>query len=123
MFSRSTWQTTDRPAGRSSILKMTSACFCLRMNGFGVLARAPRKSVVSASDQFFNQPFPSQWVRQTPVEEVSPFMTYADEFTIRLVRVIADFFGGDLSVTGAGLEALEFHPSGKEKSNEDKLLL
>jgi hypothetical protein len=95
----------------------------LRMNCFGVLARAPRKSVVSASDQFFNQPFPSQWVRQTPVEEVSPFMTYADEFTIRLVRVIADFYGGDLSVTGAGLEALEFHPSGKEKSNEDKLLL
>jgi hypothetical protein len=95
----------------------------LRMNCFGVLARAPRKSVVSASDQFFNEPFPSQWARPTAADEANPFMTYADEFTIRLVRVIADFYEGDPSVCGAGLEALEFHPSGKEKNNEDKLLL
>lgn len=95
----------------------------LRMNCFGVLGRAPRKSVVSASDQFFNQPFPSQWIRSTPVEEASPFMSYADEFTIRLVRVIAEFYDTDPSVCRAGLEALEFHPSGKEKNNEDKLLL
>jgi hypothetical protein len=39
------------------------------------------------------------------------------------VKVIADFYDGDSSVSGAGLEALEFHPAGKEKSNEDKLLL
>ena len=95
----------------------------LRMNCFGVLERAPRKSVVSASAHFFNQPFPSQWVRPKATEEANPFMTYADEFTIRLVSVIADFYDGDRSVCAAGLEALEFHPSGKEKSNEDKLLL
>ena len=95
----------------------------LRMNCFGVLARAPRKSVVSASDQFFNQPFPSQWVRPAGAEEGSPFMTYADEFTIRLVRVIADFYDADPSVCAGGLEALEFHPAGREKNNEDKLLL
>jgi hypothetical protein len=95
----------------------------LRMNCFGVLARAPRKSLVSASDQFFNQPFPSPWVRPTAMEEADPFMTYADEFTIRLVKVVADFYDRDPSVCGAGLEALEFHPSGKEKNNEDKLLL
>jgi hypothetical protein len=95
----------------------------LRMNCFGVLARAPRKSVASASDQFFNQPFPSRWVRPTTCEEASPFMTYADEFTIRLVKVVADFYNRDSPVCGAGLEALEFHPSGKEKNNEDKLLI
>jgi hypothetical protein len=95
----------------------------LRMNCFGVLARAPRKSLVSASDEFFNQPFPSQWVRPAAGEEPDPFMTYADDFTTRLVKVIADFYGRDPSVCGAGLEALEFHPSGKEKNNEDKLLL
>ncbi len=50
-------------------------------------------------------------------------MTYADEFTIRLVKVIADFYDHDSSACGAGLEALEFHPAGKEKNNEDKLLL
>ncbi len=95
----------------------------LRMNCFGVLERAPRKSLVSAADQFFNQPFPSQWVRVAVTEEANPFMTYADEFTIRLVSVIADFYDGDPTICAAGLEALEFHPSGKEKSNEDKLLL
>jgi hypothetical protein len=95
----------------------------LRMNCFGVLERAPRKSLVSAADRFFNQPFPSHWVRPTTKEETSPFMTHADEFTIRLVSVIADFYDGDPSICAAGLEALEFHPSGKEKSNEDKLLL
>jgi len=95
----------------------------LRMNCFGVLARAPRKSVVSASDQFFNQPFPSQWARPAAVDEANPFMTYADEFTVRLVKVIADFYDVESSACGAGLEALEFHPSGKEKNNEDKLAL
>jgi hypothetical protein len=93
------------------------------MNCFGVLERAPRKSLVSATDHFFNRPFPSQWVRPATTEETNPFMTYADEFTIRLVSVIADFYDGNPSICAAGLEALEFHPSGREKSNEDKLLL
>jgi hypothetical protein len=79
--------------------------------------------LVSAADHFFNQPFHSQWVRPAATEEGNPFMTYADEFTIRLVSVLADFYDGDPSISAAGLEALEFHPSGKDKSNEDKLLL
>jgi len=95
----------------------------LRMNCFGVLARAPRESVVSASDEFFNRPFPSMWIRSARGEVGSPFMTYADEFTIRLVKVIADFYEAEPSVCGGGLEALEFHPSAREKNNEDKLLL
>lgn len=61
--------------------------------------------------------------RQQLDGETNPFMTYADEFTIRLVKVIADFYDDDLSLCDAGLQALEFHPSGKEKNNEDKLLL
>lgn len=95
----------------------------LRMNCFGVLARAPRRSLVAASDQFFNHPFQSKWADQTGKNDGNPFMTYADEFTVRLVRVIADFYAVDPSACEAGLEALEFHPSGREKNNEDKLLL
>ncbi len=95
----------------------------LRMNCFAVLQRAPRKSLVSASDHFFNKPFPSEWVRPAASADPNPFMTYADEFTIRLVNVIADFYDGEPSRFAAGLEALEFHPSAKEKSNEDKLLI
>ena len=93
------------------------------MNCFGVLARAPRKSIVSASDQFFNRAFPSNWFAPTVPEEGSAFMTYTDDFTARLVRVIADYYAGDPSGCSAGLEALEFHPSAREKNNEDKLLL
>ena len=93
------------------------------MNCFGVLARARRKSVVSASDQFFNQPFPSQWMRPSSAEEGSPFMTYADEFTIRLVKVIADFYDRDRTTYEAGLAALGVSPGGREKNNEDKLSL
>lgn len=95
----------------------------LRMNCFAVLARAPRGSVVSASDQFFNSPFPSRWVKPSPVEDGSPFMTCPDEFTIRLVKVIADFYAPDRAQCEAGLTALEFHPSAKEKNNDDKLAL
>jgi hypothetical protein len=47
----------------------------------------------SASDEFFNRAFPSQWTRPSSVEEGSPFITHADDFTIRLVKVIADFYG------------------------------
>jgi hypothetical protein len=95
----------------------------LRMNCFGVLSRVPRKSIVSASDSFFNQPYPSQWVRPAPAQESGAFMTYVDDFTIRLVQVIADFYDGDPSACARGLEALEFHPSANEKNNDDKLSL
>jgi hypothetical protein len=37
--------------------------------------------------------------------------------------VIADFYDDDPPTCGAGLEALEFHPSAKERNNEDKLLV
>jgi hypothetical protein len=92
------------------------------MNSFGVLDRAPSDSIVSASDKFFNHPFPSKWVG-LPNNDANPFMTYADEFTIRLVSVTASFYRPDDAVFKAGLEALSFHPAGKERNNEDKLAL
>ncbi len=95
----------------------------LRMNCFGVLTRAPRKSLVSATNHFFNEPFPSPWKRPETTGETNPFITYADDFTIRLVSVVADFYDPDPSICAAGLEALEFHPSRREKTNDDKLLL
>jgi hypothetical protein len=95
----------------------------IRMNCFGVLARAPSGSVVAASDKFFNKPFPSEWNPASDCDAANPFMTYADEFTIRLVSVTASFYGDDEAVLVAGLEALSFHPSGKDRNNEDKLAL
>ncbi len=95
----------------------------IRMNCFGVLARAPSDSVVAASDRFFNEPFPSEWRRASDRDTENPFMTYADEFTIRLVCVTASFYGDDKSAFEAGLEALSFHPSAKDQNNEDKLAL
>jgi hypothetical protein len=108
---------------RTPLARSAQCVLGLRMNCFGVLARAPRKSLVSAADQFFNRPFPSSWVGPTVSEEGSPFITYADDFTMRLVQVIADYYTGEPSECGAGLEALEFHPSARDKNNEDKLLL
>jgi hypothetical protein len=95
----------------------------IRMNSFGVLSRAPRKSIVAASDHFFNQPFGAEWVSVAQPESASPFMTYADDFTIRLVQVVSDFYASDTSICRAGLNALEFHPAAREKNNEDKLAL
>jgi hypothetical protein len=95
----------------------------IRMNCFGVLARAPRRSVVAASDTFFNNPFPSEWIPAVDRDTENPFMTYADEFTIRLVFVTALFYRNDDAAFEAGLEALSFHPSGKDRNNEDKLAL
>lgn len=95
----------------------------LRMNCFGVMERAAPRSLLSASFQFFCQPFPSEWARMAPTEEGSPFITHADEFTVRLARVIADFYDAAPSVCGAGLEALEFHPSARETNNAHKLSL
>lgn len=95
----------------------------LRMNCFGVFAKAPRKSIVSSLDQFFNKPFPSRWTPSVVGTDGSPFMSYADDFTIRFVEVIADFYADDCAHCRAGIEALDFHPSAREKNNEDKMAL
>ncbi len=96
----------------------------LTMNCFGVLSRAAKRSLISASDNFFNQRFGATWSERSSDRGDSPFLTMADEFTIRLVRVVADFYqpGGD-SLFGGGLAALEFHPLAAERNNHDKLLL
>ena len=107
-------------------LSLSAQCVLgLRMNCFGVLAKAPRKSIVSSVDQFFNKPFPSRWTLSASASNAdgSPFMSYADDFTIRFVQVIADFYTGDTSNFRAGIEALDFHPSAREKNNEDKMAL
>lgn len=95
----------------------------LSMNCFGVLGRASSRSLVSASNVFFNQPYGSNWTGAVHSDNGAAFLTYADEFTIRLVRVIADFYGDDHSLFGRGLAALEFHPLAMERNNHDKLLL
>jgi hypothetical protein len=105
-------------------LSLSAQCVLgLRMNCFGVLAKAPRKSVVSSLDVFFNKPFPSNWTVSGSQADGSPFMSYADEFTIRFVQVVVDFYTGDPSNCRAGIEALDFHPASREKNNEDKLAL
>jgi hypothetical protein len=107
---------------RTALAHSAQCVLGIRMNCFGVLARAPRKSIVAASDQFFNQPFPSPWTLPASIEDGDPFITYADEFTVRVVQVVADFYAHPSDCNG-GLQALEFHPSARAKSNEDKLFL
>jgi hypothetical protein len=105
-------------------LSLSAQCVLgLRMNCFGVLAKAPRKSVVSSLDVFFNKPFSSNWTVSGSQADGSPFMSYADEFTIRFAQVVVDFYTGDPSNCRAGIEALDFHPASREKNNEDKLAL
>jgi hypothetical protein len=105
-------------------LSLSAQCVLgLRMNCFGVLAKAPRKSVVSSLDVFFNKPFSSNWTVSSSQADGSPFMSYADEFTIRFAQVVVDFYTGDPSNCRAGIEALDFHPASREKNNEDKLAL
>jgi hypothetical protein len=107
---------------RTALAHSAQCVLGIRMNSFRVLDRAPSDSIVSASDEFFNHPFPSKWVG-LPNNDANPFMTYADEFTIRLVCVTASFYRPDEAVFKAGLEALSFHPAGKDRNNEDKLAL
>ena len=95
----------------------------IRMNSFGVLDRAPSDSVVSASDKFFNEPFPSEWRRASDRDTENPFMTYADEFTIRLVFVTASFYGDDKSAFEAGLGGAFISSACERQNNEDKLAL
>jgi hypothetical protein len=108
---------------RTNLAHSAQCVLGIRMNSFGVLSRAPRKSIVAASDHFFNQPFGVDWVAVVQPESASPFMTFADDFTIRLVHVVSDFYASDTSMCRAGLNALEFHPGAREKNNEDKLAL
>ena len=108
---------------RTALAHSTQCVLGIRMNSFGVLDRAPSDSIVSASDKFFNHPFPSTWVDTPNNDAANPFMTYADEFTIRLVSVTASFYRADDAAFKAGLEALSFHPASKDKNNEDKLAL
>jgi hypothetical protein len=95
----------------------------LRMNCFGVLSRAPKASAVEAANHFFNDGFPSGWQPPKTYLPGDPFATYADEFTVRLVDVLVAFYQTDPLGLWAGIEALDFHPSGKEKNNEDKVFL
>jgi len=108
---------------RTNLAHSAQCVLGLRMNSFGVLSRAPRKSLVAASDHFFNQPFSADWAAVAQSETVGPFMTYADDFTIRLVHVVSNFYASDSSICKEGLSALEFHPAAREKNNEDKLAL
>ncbi len=108
---------------RTALAHSAQCVLGIRMNSFGVLGRAPSDSIFSASDKFFNHPFPSKWIATPNDDAANPFMTYADEFTVRLVRVTASFYGPDETVFKSGLEALSFHPAGKDRNNEDKLAL
>jgi hypothetical protein len=108
---------------RTALAHSAQCVLGIRMNCFGVLDRAPKASLVYAANIFFNDPFPSRWSPVSSYGSESPFMTYADEFTIRLVRVTASFYGDDDETFRTGLEALSFHPSSREKNNEDKLTL
>jgi hypothetical protein len=86
----------------------------LRMNCFGVLRRAPERSSVAAAGCFFNEAHPSAWEVPQNYETANPFVTYADEFTVRLVNVVVAYYAADTAALWQGISALEFHPAARE---------
>lgn len=95
----------------------------LRMNCFDVLRRAPEGSAAAAAGHFFNEQYPSQWPVPQDYKAGNPFVTCADEFTVKLVNVVVAYYAADDAALWQGISALEFHPAARERNHEDKLAL
>jgi hypothetical protein len=108
---------------RTALAHSAQAVLGLRMNCFGVLRRLPAHSPVAAAGAFFNEPYPPAWTVPNDYSPGNPFLTHADEFTIRLTEVVVAYFGKDHARFQRGISALDFHPSSREKNHEDKLAL
>jgi len=107
---------------RTPMAKSAQCVLGLRMNCFGVLRHAARNSVLALCDIFFNCSAAGRPAHETK-NDPNPFITYADEFILLLVQSIANFCRAEYAECLNSLRALEFHPSAREKNNEDKLLL
>jgi hypothetical protein len=94
----------------------------LKMNCFAVLQRCADESLFSPAVVFFLR-YPDIWMQPKIWPMKDSFGLYADDFTLRLVRVVANFYKHDDAEFWQGIEALKFHPAGEERNNLDKLQL
>jgi tetratricopeptide (TPR) repeat protein len=107
---------------RTLLGEQAQCVLALKMNCFGVLERCAVDSLFAPARAFFTR-YPATWRQPKKWPARDSFGVYADEFTIRLAHVVAAFFSEDEDLFWQGIEALKFHPAGKEKNNFDKLLL
>ena len=107
---------------KASLAEQAQCILGLKMNCFAVLQRCGGESLFSPARVFFLG-FPDVWKQPKSWPVKDSFGLYADDFTLRLVRVVATFYKHDESEFWQGIEALKFHPAGEERNNLDKLQL
>lgn len=105
---------------RTVLAEQAQCVLGLKMNCFGALDRCCENSLFGPSRSFFTR-YPENWKRPKKWPGRDSFGLYVDEFTERLVRLIALFYCEDVEGFWKGLEALKFHPASREKNNGDKL--
>jgi hypothetical protein len=107
---------------RTLLAEQAQCILGLKMNCFAVLQRCGDESLFSPAVVFFLR-YPDIWMQPKSWPMKDSFGLYADDFTLRLVRVVAKFYKHDHAEFWQGIEALKFHPAGEERNNLDKLQL
>jgi hypothetical protein len=107
---------------RTLLAEQAQCILGLKMNCFAVLQRCGDDSLFSPARVFFLR-YPDIWKQPKSWPVKDSFGLYADDFTLRLVRVVATFYKRDDAEFWQGIEALKFHPVGEERNNLDKLQL
>ena len=107
---------------RTLLGEQAQCVLALKMNSFGVLERCADDSLFAPAHTFFIL-YPKTWKRPKRWPARDSFGVYADEFTSRLPHVIASFYSEDDNGFWQGIEAVKFHPAGRDKNNFDKVQL
>ncbi len=107
---------------RTLLAEQAQGVLGLKMNCFAILERCAEDSFFGPARAFFAR-HPEAWNQPKKWPARDSFGVYADEFTMRLARVVALFYTEDDALFWQGVEALKFHPAGQEKNNSDKLQL
>jgi hypothetical protein len=107
---------------RTLLAEQAQCILGLKMNCFAVLQRCGDESLFSPARVFFLH-YPDIWKQPKGWPVKDSFGLYADDFTLRLVRVVSRFYEDDDAEFWRGIEALKFHPAGEERNNLDKLQL
>ncbi len=107
---------------RTLLAEQAQCILALKMNCFAVLERCSNESLFSPTRVFFLH-YPKLWKEPKNWPAKDSFGLVADDFTLRLVRVVAMFYGTGDAEFWQGIEALKFHPAASERNNCDKLHL
>jgi hypothetical protein len=106
---------------RTVLAEQAQCVLGLKMNCFGALIRCEEDSVFGPSRAFFTRYPEENWKQPKKWPARDSFGLYMDDFTKRLARQLAVFYGEDDDGFWKGVEALRFHPASREKNNADKL--